>query len=69
MRKARSALLGLSSGWTPLRDKMEAYGFVIEQITAGRVSLAHEVQPLDEISQAWIRQGQSPHTKLVISLS
>jgi hypothetical protein len=48
---------------------MEAFGFVIEQITAGRVSMAHEVQPLDEISQAWIRQGQSPHTKLVISLS
>lgn len=69
MRKARSALLGLSSGWTPLRDKMEAYGFVIEQMTAGRVSVAHEVQPLDEISQAWIRQGLSPHTKLVISLS
>jgi NADPH:quinone reductase-like Zn-dependent oxidoreductase len=69
MRKARSALLGLSSGWTPLRDKMEAYGFVIEQMTAGRVSVAHEVQPLDAISQAWIRQGQSPHTKLVISLS
>ena len=68
MRKARSALLGLSSGWASLPDKMEAFGFVIEQISAGRVTVAHEVQPLDQVSAAWARQGQSPHTKLVISL-
>jgi NADPH2:quinone reductase len=69
MRKARSAVLGLSSGWTPLPEKKDAFGFVIEQIAAGRVSVSHEVHPLVEIAQAWERQEQSPHTKLVISVS
>jgi NADPH:quinone reductase-like Zn-dependent oxidoreductase len=69
MRKARSALLGLSSGWAPLQEKMQAYGFVIEQMTAGRVSVAHEVHSLDGVSKAWARQRRFPHTKLVISLS
>jgi NADPH:quinone reductase len=68
MRKTRSGVLGLSSGWTPLPEKMDAFAFVIEQIAAGRVSVSHEVRPLDEISEAWISQAEFPHTKLVISL-
>ena len=68
MRKTRSGVLGLSSGWTPLPEKMDAFAFVIGQIAAGRVSVSHEVRPLDEISEAWISQAEFPHTKLVISL-
>lgn len=69
MRKTRSGVLGLSSGWTPLPEKMDALGFVIQEIAAGRVSVSHEVRPLEEVSEAWIAQGEFPHTKLVISLS
>lgn len=68
MRKTRSAVFGLSSGWTPLPEKMDAFAFVIEQIAAGRVSVSHEVRPLDDISEAWTGQAAFPHTKLVISL-
>lgn len=69
MRKTRSAVFGLSSGWTPLPEKMDAYGAVIEHIAAGRVTVSHEVAPLDEISAVWSRQEQYPHTKLVVSLA
>jgi NADPH2:quinone reductase len=69
MRKARSAVLGLSSGWAPLSEKKDAFAFVIEQIAAGRVSVSHKVRPLAEIAQAWDRQERFPHTKLVISLA
>lgn len=68
MRKARSTVAGLSSGWAPLPEKKEALGFVFEQMAAGRVTVSHAVQPLAEISEAWIRQERYPHTKLVISL-
>jgi NADPH:quinone reductase-like Zn-dependent oxidoreductase len=68
MRKTRSGVFGLSSGWTPLPEKMDALAFVIEQIAAGRVGVSHEVRPLEDISAAWIGQAAFPHTKLVISL-
>jgi NADPH2:quinone reductase len=69
MRQARSSVIGHSSGWTPLPDKMEAFGFVIGQIAAGRVTVAHQVKSLDEVSEAWTHQERFPHTKLVISLA
>jgi NADPH2:quinone reductase len=68
MRKARTGVFGMSSGWTPLPEKMDAFGSVLDHIAAGRVEVAHEVVPLDDVAEAWDRQGRSPHTKLVISL-
>jgi NADPH:quinone reductase-like Zn-dependent oxidoreductase len=68
MRKARSSVIGLSSGWTPLPDKLDALRFVLDQIVAGRVVVRHQVEPLDSVTSAWQRQGAFPHLKLVISL-
>jgi NADPH2:quinone reductase len=68
MRKARTGVFGMSSGWTPLPEKMDAYESVLDHIASGRVEVAHEVVPLDDVAEAWDRQGRSPHTKLVISL-
>lgn len=68
MRKARSSVIGLSSGWTPLPDKMDALRFVFDRMAAGQVAARHEVRPLDEVSAAWEDQEAFPHTKLVISL-
>jgi NADPH:quinone reductase-like Zn-dependent oxidoreductase len=69
MRKVRSAVLGLSSGWAPMPEKVEALSFVVEQIVAGKVSVSYEVMPLAEIGQAWSRQEGFPHTKLVVSMA
>ena len=67
-RKTRSSVIGLSSGWTPMPEKNEAFAYVVEQIVAGRVSVSHEIVPLAEIAQAWSRQEGFPHTKLVVSM-
>ena len=69
MRKARTGVLGMSSGWTPLTEKMDAFGSVLDHIAAGRIEVAHEVVPLDEVAAAWERQEKFPHTKLVVSLA
>jgi len=69
MRKARSSVTGLSSGWTPLPEKLDAYRFVVEQLSAETLNVNLEVEPLDSIASAWSRQEQYPHTKIVVSLT
>ncbi len=69
MRQNRSAVIGLSSGWTPLETKLDAYRSVVEAIVAGDVTVDYEVVPLDGVGEAWVRQASSPHRKLVISLA
>jgi NADPH2:quinone reductase len=69
MRKARSAVIGLSSGWAPMAEKTAALSFVLEQIVAGKVSVSNEVVPLADVGQAWSRQASFPHTKLVVSMA
>ena len=68
MRKARSSVIGLSSGWTPMSEKLDAYRFVIGQLAAEAIKLDVDRVPLESIGSAWSRQGQFPHTKIVVSL-
>ena len=68
MRKARSSVVGLSSGWTPMPEKLDAFRFVIGQVVAGSVKVNLVVEPLDSIGSAWARQVQFPHSKIVVSL-
>lgn len=68
MRKVRSSVIGLSSGWTPLPEKLDACRFVVEQLSAGTVKMNHEVESLESITDAWLRQERFPHTKIVVSL-
>lgn len=68
MRKARSAVLGLSSGWTPMAEKLDAFRFVLHQMSSGHVEVNHTVEPLDAVADAWQRQESFPHVKLVVSL-
>ncbi|MEX2652121.1 MAG: zinc-binding alcohol dehydrogenase family protein [Acidimicrobiia bacterium] len=68
MRKARSSVIGLSSGWTPLSEKLDACRFVIGQLSAGALKMNHEVESLESITEAWSRQDRFPHTKIVVSL-
>jgi NADPH2:quinone reductase len=68
MRKARSSVIGLSSGWTPLPEKLDAFRFVLDQIATGADKVNLEAVPLDSIESAWARQEHFPHTKIVVSL-
>jgi NADPH2:quinone reductase len=68
MRKARSSVVGLSSGWTPMPEKLDAFRAVIGQVAAGALKVNLAVEPLDSIGAAWDRQARFPHTKLVVSM-
>lgn len=68
MRQARSAVIGLSSGWTPLPVKLDAYRRVLETLRQGALQVDLEVFPLEGIAEAWRLQAASPHRKLLIGL-
>lgn len=69
MRQVRSAVIGLSSGWTPIADKVAAYEAVLGALVSGDITVEHEVVALDDVADAWRRQSEFPHTRLVVSLT
>jgi NADPH:quinone reductase len=68
VRNRQGAIHAISSGWTDLRRKAEAYRRVLEHALAGRVEVDRELVPLDDIAAAWRRQEESPGRKLVVSI-
>jgi NADPH:quinone reductase len=68
VRNRQGAIHAISSGWTPLERKADAYRRVLDLALAGRVTLDREVVPLDDVAAAWERQDASPGRKLVISI-
>ncbi len=68
MRQYRSAVIGLSSGWTDITDKVAAYRDVLTGLEAGELRVEHEVFPLDQVEAAWERQASFPHGRIVIAI-
>jgi NADPH2:quinone reductase len=68
VRNRQGAIHAISSGWTPLERKAEAYRRVLDLAVAGDLTVDREVVPLDEVSTAWERQKESPGKKLVVSI-
>jgi NADPH2:quinone reductase len=68
IRNNQGAVHAISSGWTPLGRKVEAYRRVLEHALAGRLTVDREVVPLDQVANAWERQDASPGKKLVIAV-
>ena len=68
VRNRQGAIHAISSGWTPLERKAEAYRKLLEHVAAGRLTVDREVVPLDEVGDAWERQDASPGRKLVIKI-
>jgi NADPH2:quinone reductase len=68
LRDHRAALHGLSSGWTPMDRKRDAYEQVLGLAFEGRIALDRELIPLSAIADAWKRQAGSPGAKLVIQI-
>jgi NADPH2:quinone reductase len=69
MRRTRSAVIGLSSGWTPIEEKVAAYRSVLDAMVSGDVVVKYDVVRLEDVAEAWRRQASSPHRKLVITLA
>jgi NADPH2:quinone reductase len=60
------AIVGFTLGHVP-RDKTEAaYHRLIELASSGDLKIERETLPLDWVGEAWRRQQDSPHRKLVL---
>jgi NADPH:quinone reductase-like Zn-dependent oxidoreductase len=68
VRNNQGAIHAISSGWTDLERKAEAYRRVLEHALAGRLDVDRELVPLGDIAAAWRRQEESPGRKLVVSI-
>ncbi len=68
VRNKQGAILTLSSGWTPLPQKLTAYRRVLEQALSGRLEVDRDVVPLADVTAAWERQAGSPGRKIVIDV-
>jgi NADPH2:quinone reductase len=66
IRTKSLAIVGFTLGHVP-RDKTEAaYRRLIELATTGELTIERETLPLDWVGEAWQRQQESPHRKLVL---
>ena len=68
VRNRQGAIHAISSGWTGLDRKADAYRRLLEHAAAGHLAVDREVVPLDDVAAAWERQDASPGRKLVISI-
>jgi NADPH2:quinone reductase len=60
------ALLGFTLGHVPHDRQEAAYLKMLAHATAGELSVERETLPLDWAGEAWRRQEDSPHRKLVL---
>jgi len=60
------AILGYSNFLVPRELRVRAYRRMVEEASAGRLTVEHEVLPLEETPRAWQRQAAHPRRKLVL---
>jgi NADPH2:quinone reductase len=60
------AILGFTVGHVPQDKQKAAYRRLIELASSGELTIERETLPLDWAGEAWKRQQDSPHRKLVL---
>lgn len=68
LRNNRATVLGISTAMDPPKVRRDRCAQVLDLVAAGRLTVAHEVLPLDRVAEAWRRQAASPNGKLVLRL-
>jgi NADPH:quinone reductase len=68
VRNRQGAIHAISSGWTELERKADAYRQLLDHAAAGRLRVQRELVSLDDVAAAWERQAASPGRKLVIAI-
>jgi NADPH:quinone reductase len=69
VRNRQGAIHAISSGWTPVAEKAVVFQRLLDDVAAGRLTVDHDLIPLDDIADAWERQAESPNRKLVIQIA
>ena len=59
-------ILGHANAATPPDVKRESFEAMCQHAAAGRLKVAYEEVPLDDVVDAWERQAASPHVKLIL---
>jgi NADPH2:quinone reductase len=66
IRNKSLAILGFTLGQVPREVKAAAHRKLLEHASSGELSIERETLPLDWAGEAWSRQADSPHRKLVL---
>jgi NADPH:quinone reductase len=61
------SILGYTSFAVPPAQKAAAYRRLLAEAAAGRIQVDYEAMPLDAAPDAWRRQSQAPHRKLILT--
>jgi NADPH:quinone reductase-like Zn-dependent oxidoreductase len=68
LRAGNYTLKGFSV-WNETRETKEAgFNALLDHVKAGRIQLDTELVALEDVPDAWVRQGQSPGSKLVVQI-
>lgn len=66
MRGPQISLMGFSSGTVPPPEKAAAYAALCAAVLRGDMAIPVESLPLARVAEAWQRQADFPHHKLVL---
>lgn len=61
-------LLSCNIGDVAPDEVARAFGDLVALVQGGRIGVAHETVPLDEVGDVWRRQDASPHRKLLVRI-
>ena len=67
MRAKQLSISGLSCFLTPVEVRAPAYTRLVQHASAGQLIVDVECLPLEQVAEAWERQGRAAHCKLVIT--
>lgn len=68
LRNNRATILGISTAMDPPELRRARCAHVLGLIAEGRIQVDHDVLPLEQVAEAWRRQGASPRRKLVLRI-
>ncbi|MFL5840075.1 MAG: zinc-binding alcohol dehydrogenase family protein [Thermoleophilaceae bacterium] len=66
IRSKSLAIVGFTLGHVPHEKTEAAYRRLVELASSGELAIERETLPLDWVAEAWKRQQDSPHRKLVL---
>jgi NADPH:quinone reductase-like Zn-dependent oxidoreductase len=69
LRSKSLALIGYTNFALSNAEQRSGIEDLLEHAGAGKLSLASDVIPLDEVAGAWERQAASPHRKLLVAMT
>lgn len=68
MLRKRATIMGLSTAMDPPNVRKAAYSRLVEHVTAGRLTVDHEVVAFEDVGAAWERLADGAGRKLVVRI-